>query len=110
MGIPEVGVRRRGMRMPQSQEAPEVPCMPCYQTGRNGGPGKAHATTARGSDGIKFTFSIKRKDLLKRNGLFVRLLHAGWALSGWAPTCTSLHSWRLYSVVPVRDQATGTMT
>ena len=31
-------------------------------------------------------------------------------ISGWAPTCDSAHSWQLYSVAPLGDQSTGTMT
>ena len=31
-------------------------------------------------------------------------------ISGWVPTCDSVHSWRLYSAAPLGSQAASNMT
>ena len=33
-----------------------------------------------------------------------------YGLSGWVPTCDSVHSWELYSAASLEHQAAGTMT
>ena len=42
--------------------------------------------------------------------LLVYVLATPKVISGWVPTCSSAHSWWLYSAAPLRDQAAVTIT
>ena len=45
-----------------------------------------------------------------RGVLLFYVLVTSKAISGLVPTCNSVHSWRIYSVTPLGEQATRTMT